>query len=382
MECTKPNSPALEAARLPCDGGRSRRPAPRQARAAMLWGLGLFVFSQAALGLYIERRRPELRDPTFEIKYRQLKKQVSAAPAPPVTVVFFGSSMTASGIDAGLLEGPVAQAAGRPAVVFNLGVYNSGPLSNLIYLRRLLKRGLRPDLAVIEVSPLLHDFPTAPSDLALFPAQRLEHGEVALVQRYGNDKERWQQWWQSCLVPVYGHRLAILNYCRAQFLVPFNDRLPLWQHMDVHGWIHGWLQQQVNEPKRHREALAWTRRVIGPRLAHYAPGEPPHRALTELLDLVKQEHVPAMLLQMPEGPLLQSLYAPGSEVAIIAEFERLARQYHLPLVRARNWLSEDQMYDSHHATGAGARVLTERLGREAIVPLLRQASRLEQIASK
>jgi hypothetical protein len=323
------------------------------------------VLSQVGLRAYIERREPELRDPTFEIKYRRLSRRLAECPAPPVKVVFFGSSMTAHGIAAGLLDEPLARASGRPAVAFNLGIHSSGPFSQLLYLRRLLDRGARPDLAVIEVTPMVYDAPDCPADVSLFPGARLERREVSLVERYAPDRELWPDWWLANLVPAYGHRLAILC-CRAQCLVPHEDRLLVWQEMDASGW----LPQEPYEPERHRCALEALRARSGPRLAEYAAGEPPLRALSELLDLLQKERVPALLLLMPEGPVLRSLYAPGSDAALIDRVAELGRRHHFPFVRAREWLGEDLFVDSHHATQEGARVFTERLGREALVPLL------------
>jgi hypothetical protein len=343
----------------------------QRGRAALLWGLGLFILSQATLSLYTERRAPELRDPTFEIKYRQLRRRLDACSQRPVTVVFFGSSMTVHGIDAGRLEGPLAQAAGRPVVAYNLGIHRAGPLCHLLHVRRLLERGIRPDLIVIEVSPLLHDCLDVPSDIGLLPGEMLERHEVRLVQRYAADAQRWQHWLQALLVPAYGHRLAMLNYL-AQFLVPFDDRMKVWHSMDEHGWV----KQEDYEPERHRQALERMRRFMGPRLATYKPGEPSMQALVELLDLLQKEHVPALLLLMPEGPQLRSLYAPGSDTGLIEQFAALGRKYGIPFVRARDWLAEDQFVDSHHATWKGAEVLTDRLGREVLAPLLDSSFRV------
>src|SRR5262249_52948726 len=107
----------------------------RRGRAAILWGLALFVLTQVGLRLFIERVRPALRDPTFEIKYQQLVRQVAAFPEAPLKVVFLGSSMTAHGIDAAALDGPLSAAAQHPTLAFNFGIHRSGPLSQLVYVR-------------------------------------------------------------------------------------------------------------------------------------------------------------------------------------------------------------------------------------------------------
>ena len=342
----------------------SRRGLRGHGRAAVLWGLGLFVLSQVGLLAYIERRGPELRDPTFEVKYRLLTRRLAACPERPVTVICLGSSMTANGMNTGLLEGLLAQALNRPVVAFNLGFYSSGWLSQHIHLGRLLHRGVRPDLVVIELSPLVLDDAGVTNDLALFAGSRLEGREVALVRRYTTDPDLVADRREALLVPVYGHRLAILN-CEAQFLVPFGDRLYLWVDADAHGWA----KAEYRDPKDRPEALAAMAEATGPRFANFQVNPTARQMLTDLLACAQQEGVPALLVRMPEGPRLRSLYGPGLDEELMKEFAALSRRYDFPLVNARDWLGEDLLTDSIHATGEGAEVLTRRLGK-AMVPLL------------
>lgn len=334
----------------------------RQGRAALLSGIGLFVLSQLALIGYIAWRKPELRDPTFEVKYRQLDRLLSASPTPPLKVLFLGSSMTAYDIDAGLLEQPLSQAAGRPVVCFNFGLLGGGPISELIYLGRLLQRGVRPDLAVIEVTPRVFDFP---ADLAFYQPHRLERREVPLIQRYnGADGLQWQ-WWQAFLVPVHGHRLAILNYC-VRFLVPHAERIPCWGDIDSHGWV----ELVAPDPAAHTQSLEHLRSHDGPRLTDYQISTLSQQALTELLDLLTIQSIPTVLLVPPEGPTMRSLYPARAVAALIRHFADVSEAHHFPFVNAREWLTEEMLCDSFHATSQGARVFTERLGHEVLAPLL------------
>jgi hypothetical protein len=334
----------------------------RQGRAALLWGIGLFVLSQLALIGQIAWREPELRDPTFEVKYRQLDRLLSASATPPLKVVFLGSSMTAYDINAGLLDQPLSQAAGRPVVCFNFGLLGGGPISELIYLGRLLQRGVRPDLAVIEVTPRVFN---TPSDLPFYQAHRLERSEVPLIQRYSGADGLQRQWWQAFLVPVHGHRLAILNYC-VPFLVPHAERIPCWGGMDSHGWV----ELEVPDPARHARSLEHLRSHVGPGLADYQISTLPQQALTELLDLLTTQSIPTVLLLPPEGPTMRSLYPARTVAALIRHFAEVSEAHHFPFVNAREWLAEEMLCDSFHATSQGARVFTERLGHEVLAPLL------------
>ena len=64
-------------------------------------------------------------------------------------MVVLGSSRVAYGVDAGSLSRQ-----GYPtALVYNFGILGSGPLLNLVNLRRLLDAGIRPNLLYVEILP-------------------------------------------------------------------------------------------------------------------------------------------------------------------------------------------------------------------------------------
>ena len=183
----------------------------RRMRGTLLLSLAAFVLFQAGLRLIIDEWQPELRDPPFEIKYRQLTGLVNQHRQPPATVVFLGSSMTAHGIRPALMGPPLEVALGRPVVGYNLGINGAGPIAQLIYAQRLLRRGIRPDLLVLEASPMHYGVGQAEQEMRRFPAHVLEKPDLDILQRYGDLPERRGEWLQSRLVPAYGHRLMILN---------------------------------------------------------------------------------------------------------------------------------------------------------------------------
>jgi len=338
-----------------------------QGKAALLWGLALFVLAQAGLRFFIDTVRPELRDPTFEVKFRQFKDRLAACSAQPLSIVFFGSSMSVHGIKPSVLEPLLARELQRDIVAHNLAIHASGPLSHLIYLNRMLQRGVRPDLVVIEVSPLLHDTLKNTSDLALFPVSRLERLDLPLVEQYGHDYNLKWQWLESRLTPIHSHRLAMLNYW-AKAIVPFVDQMMVWHDVDDHGW----LKQEDHGPERLPAVLDHLEAEMKPRLDRYLVGAPPLRALTELLARLHQERIGAVLLQMPEGPRLRSLYPAAPIAALFQEFANLSRRYAAPLIHAREWLDESLFVDSHHLTWRGADALTGKLALE-LAPFLGQA---------
>ena len=149
---------------------RTRAQLQARARTVVLGAVGLFLLAQIGLRGVIEFARPELRDPVFEIKYRQYVRLRHQAGPAAASVVFMGSSLSAHGVRADLVDQPVAAALGRPAFGFNLGTNGSGPFTHRVYLQRLLQRGDKPDLVILELSPIFFDFPDGPNDLEHFPA--------------------------------------------------------------------------------------------------------------------------------------------------------------------------------------------------------------------
>jgi hypothetical protein len=352
-------------------GRNCRDRAAGRACRAVLWGAALFAISQFVLRIGIERVRPELRDPTFEIKFRALSRLRNKSPQPPATVLFLGSSMTAHGMKAGMVDEPLSAALGRPAIGFNMATSAAGPLTHLLYVQRLLRRGVRPDMIVLEASPLLYDYPKACSDLCRFPPETLGSGDLETVRRYSSDPDLVDDWRQAFLVPTYGHRLTILTQSAVAF-VPFNDRLELWRDMDTHGWRM--LSQHTAE--KHQEVLADVKKHFTERLERYAVARADRvdlAALRELSALLVRERIATTMVEMPEGPLLRKLYRPEGLAEILSEFRTIAEEHGFQRIEAREDLDEDMFTDSYHLAAEGAEKLTARVLREAILPRMSSA---------
>ena len=336
-----------------------------RARCGLIVGLALFLLLQLGLGAVIEGWRPELRDPTFEIKYRQLTRLLSKHRQPPATIVFLGSSMTASGVDAGRMEGSLASSLGRPVVSYNLGINGNGPLSHLIHMERLLRRGLRPDVVCIEISPLMCDAGQSRLDIERFPANVLEHRDLDTLERFADPPDLRTEWWQAHLVPIHGHRGMILNQS-ARALVPFNERVELWGDVDAHGWR----PRPVPSQDEHRHFLAEVESEFKVRWARHKVDQVPLDALRDLTALLAKERIMAVLVVMPEGPMMRSLYVTELAAPVMDEFAKIGQQHGFPLIHARDWLDEDMFRDSYHLHADGAKAFTERLLHEALTPTI------------
>jgi hypothetical protein len=343
----------------------------------VLWGVASFVVLQLVLTLAREGWLPELRDPPFGAKIKYLAKRTRQAPNPPTTVVMLGSSRTAFGFRAKLLEAPLTQAQRWPVVVFNFGIYGAGPVSQLLYLNELLARGIRPDLLLIEVAPMFLDDQSEREEISRLPADRLGRRDLAVVERYRGPPNVGLRadWWRAAAVPVYAHRIVILSEL-LPVLLPRYLRIECCRTIDDSGWLRLQLAARYLTPEGRQGRRESVRAELAPALGRLRTDGKGIQALRELLTLARRKGISAALILMPEGPYFRESYPPGSWQCVCSLMESLHREFGCPLINCREWIAEEGFVDSHHLLPEGAAVFTERLGREAILPLLesRQAA--------
>lgn len=334
----------------------------------MLTALGCFVLAQLGLSLTVALWLPQLRDPNHALKADRLKQRM-AGPERPLTVVMLGSSRTLYGLQGQSLETPLTRKMGRPVVMFNFGLSGAGPLTELLTLRRLLADGVRPDLLLVEVLPplLAGQIPFLDAMPQRHPASSLRAQELSLVKRYGGSYQQGlrRAWGKCWLLPCYHHRFALVSSLFPS-LLPYNDRLDGYRGINDSGDLPA-MYKAAQRPV----ALAAAAREYETYLHGFRLGGGGPQALEELVQLCRREGVPVALVVMPEGPAFRSWYRGQSWREIQDFLAGLSRRYAVPVVNAHEWLAEDDFVDSHHMLPWGGARFSERLGREAIVPLLR-----------
>jgi hypothetical protein len=344
---------------------RTRQTLQARARNALLAGIVLFVLSQAALRVAIEERRPELRDPNFENKFARLTRLLEERQPSPATILFMGSSVTVWGVKADLVEEPAAAVLDRRVAAFNLANNGSGPLTQLVYLQRLLRRGIKPDLVVLETSPMMYGDVENPCDTMLYPPRVLDRRDLDTIERHTRQADLHNNWWQAFLLPAYAHRIPILSQS-ATIFVRHDDRIDQWVGMDDHGWRR-W---EVPPPELHEKNLKRVQVELQARIGKFKLGKHNLAILHETTQLLAANRIPTIMVMMPEGPVFRSIYPPGSLGPFVGEMSALSRQHGMPFVQAREWMDEAKFIDSYHLTHVGATEFTERLVREGILPAL------------
>ena len=341
---------------------RRRRVTERGRARLVLLSAGIwFVAAQAGLLGLVEHWDPFLRDPQYGSRLALLRRRLAEAPGRPL-VLFMGTSRTLNGVRPSLLPA-------GPVVAFNFGQAASGPLRQVLTLRRLLREGIRPAHVYLEVLPAQC---CAGGEAEILLDQRWPGLDdwPALRHYWPASHSRWR-WWRERLLPCVGLRDRLLGR-----LLP----------CVVPNWARPWRTDAlVTEDDGYfgygndlsGEALVrWQARVrasAAPHLRAFRIDAEADRALRHFLSLCRKEHLPVTLLLLPEGSVCRGWYSPLALARLVSYLDGLREQFGVEVVDARRWVGDDGFSDSVHLLPRGANVFTRRFGRE--VYLSRQGDR-------
>jgi hypothetical protein len=269
---------------------RAPRRRQRFARSAVLSGLAAVLALNLGLLAAVELI-PRLRDPFYGDKARRLWQRLRESTEKPITVVMIGSSRTGVGFHAKLAEEQLARTFSRPMVVFNFGNPSAGPVTNLLYLRRLLAEGLRPDYLLIEVMPpfLAAERPE-PLERAGFATHRLKRDELELAVRYGFPEDEIRPDLVGDRVePVVWPARDAARPLPADRIAP-STALELEPDTDPCGWnAVPWGRPS---PEEMQARIVRGHRIYGSTLAALQFGGGSAAALRDLLNLCREQNIP------------------------------------------------------------------------------------------
>src|SRR5262249_36448115 len=149
-----------------------------RARHAVVWGIVAFVGMQLGMSVAMEHISPQWRDPEYGYKLRELRDRLRENPDRPLLLVV-GSSRSGLGVCPADFELKDNENSRAP-LVFNMAISGSGPLFELMSLKRVLSEGIRPRWVMLEVlAPLLYQEP-AWSEWQWLNINRLSLNDVTL----------------------------------------------------------------------------------------------------------------------------------------------------------------------------------------------------------
>ena len=329
-----------------------------RARAVVVGALVVFIGLQLGLRAAMSYW-PVLRDPDWGNRIVRLDELIDAQPPKPLLIVL-GSSHTALGLRPAALMETWARTGDSP-LVFNFSRLGNGPLFELLYLHRLLDRGIRPDWLIVEIWPILLD------DSALdgrederLDVHRLQSADWPVLARHSTLHDSlFDQWWWDELTPWYSQRSVLIGYFAPGWrpFEPFGDQL----FAGLDPW--GWREWRAMNRQRYRKEAArtirrWSNRLESLRVSARADGE-----LREILELCRERVIPASLLLMPESSDLRRSYSESSRRTLLEYLAKLGDEYGAPLIDTSDWAPDAAFGDADHLMAPGADQFSRRLAK-------------------
>jgi hypothetical protein len=332
-----------------------RRRADTRARAIVLGGIFVFLALQAGLSAAMSSW-PVLRDPDYGNRIVRLEALVREHPRKPLLLVL-GSSHTALGFRPDVVMQAWSEGAEPPAV-FNFSRLGNGPLFELLYLHRLLARGIRPAWVLLELWPLLLDDRNLDGrEDERLDVHRLQSGDWPVLARHSTlHQQLHRQWWWDGLTPWYSQRSTLMGYFAPLWrrVEPFGDFL--FAGLDEWGWRE-WAA--MNRDRYRREAQRMTA-AWNARLANLQPSARAEREIREVLQLCREHAIAVSLLLMPESSGLRATYSAGAKRRLAEYLRKLADEHGAPLIDTRDWSPDEDFGDADHLTAEGATRFTRR----------------------
>jgi hypothetical protein len=338
-----------------------------RARRSLIWFGLCFCVMTCALAWVVERRLPEVRDPEFAVKIEHLRLQIARSPKQPL-VVMLGSSRSALGFRAGDVH---ETRNGVPVLVYNFAILGGGPFLELLCLQRLLASGVHPDYLVIEVFPaLLNSAGNHSLEEVWLQSGRMRLSEILHLERFHTQQGRLIRRWAHARAEPW---LALHWLLQPSTESTSTEGEALFDYvagtrMDDHGWIP-YYASGVNADQR-LISLIKTQAQYRDSMRLFRPADRSVAALETLLATCQGLKIRVALVLMPEGEDFRKFYPPGLPEQLDGLVRKISDRWNAPLVDGRDWVPDSHLADSHHALPSGAVILTRRLAREAIRPLL------------
>ena len=363
--------PRLWSLRLRRTGRRSSPPARHRARAAVLAGVAAFAVLELGLGLASEVY-PRIRDPFYGDKLVKLRAKLQAHPGRPC-VVMLGTSRTGFAFHGTRIERHLHDR-GQDAAVFNYGIPASGPVTHLLYARRLFADGVTPDRLLVEVLPsMMADRPDGPLESLFVYGDRLTYRELDTATRLGFPAAEVRGWWRGATFnPWYTLRFQLLGRV-VQSWIPWQLRFDWSRGCDESGW--GTPLRDVATAEEQAAGRAAAFHEYAPVLSDLKPGGHAETALRELLALCRDRGVPVKLVLMPESTVFRGWYPPHVRARLAAFLAGVSAETGCEVIDARGWVADVGFSDGHHLLRPGAEAFSDHLADEVLAPWLADGGR-------
>jgi hypothetical protein len=313
-------------------------------RVAILWLLGTFVLGQLGMAVWVERGSPELRDPEYAMLSSLLESK-RAEHSDKKLAIFLGSSRVSHGFDA-------REAGTDETLVVNMGIAGCGPYLQEVILDRLLAKGIKPDLLILEVMhPFFNEATGKTLDHFLLDGARLNWEETRLLPQYGHTRGgAYRRWITGRIVPTSRHQAELQQeVIESEFRFEASPPSPL-APIDSFGFRRKWIEPET--------------RIGMTRMAHdqydgfyrdFKLGEAPYQRLLSIMEKARRADIEVLVVLTPEGSPFRNIMTTNTVEAIEQFKSRIQQEGGVKIVDARDWIEDPLFYDMHHLLPEGAK---------------------------
>ncbi|MFO0802781.1 MAG: hypothetical protein U0791_06610 [Gemmataceae bacterium] len=338
------------------------RPPRRRSRGTLAWFAAAFFSLNIAAFLAIDASDLNLRDPEYGRRLRHLKRRIAEHPERPLVVVI-GSSRTSMGVR------PSAWEAFRPGspndpLIFNMSLVGSGPLMELMCLRRLHDDGIRPDAVILEYWP-----PFLREDGPYYEPSRIDHARLrdsdrTLVRDYWDHPEETERLMRrDRLNPLFQTRQRLLAQVFPLWQ-PWDKRVDLgWMALDEWGWLAGLEETYPPKPEARQLRLQACEKIYRPQFVEgYSIHPLADRAFREAVAEARSHGAKAAIAYLPESSEFRSWMPDDVERTAQNHLAKLRSELNVPLINLRHAMPDGYLVDGFHLSKDGATAFTKTFG--------------------
>jgi hypothetical protein len=356
-------------------------PLHHRARSALLWAGAWFMFAQFLGGLVLDYVWTSVRFPSAD-RHMAALEQMPASP----DIIFFGSSRFEAGIHLAEIQRTLqAELPGtcQPRV-FNAAVPAGDPICGDYLLKQMLSRGVRPALAIIEVSPetlstynewlayhirrqlCWNDVPAYFLDIC---RSRLI-GKLVMARVLPLHVHRRQL--RQDLVERLNHRLIepppLEHWQAAGSTATASDANPTWAGVLHHFGDVPSAEQRENTQRWIGQPYRW--------LGHFQIGGTATAALERMLERCREHGIRPILVGVPVTQPHRAAYTPPIEAAFQMYVHAIVQRFGCSFVDYRAQVPDAFFSDNHHLLpDEGGLYFSHRLACEVLAPAWRLAAR-------
>lgn len=362
-----------------------------QARNFLVWLVVFFLVGCVLLDFLVDRiPKPtvlKVNDPAFwDLKEVYANRLSEVRVRGGQSVLMLGSSKTQFGFRGETVEAAMGgDSTGNP-LAFGFGLPGMGPLYQWTCAKRLEKMGLLPDIVLLEVHGAL--FVNDPGNgqgisrqLGWLPRDRVLAKEWMDYRSFGVSTIP-----QGGMGPEwYEDRFALLSPLR--ILVQSMDSGPKKPRGAIDRWGGPRLPTDADteDPRvktlynldktreEYAEMVGKPHRGSGSPLEPKDVAGPGWVALKRTIEFLRENGCHVILVRMPEGPAFRSWYAPRLTQVQELKWSTLMGHDKDNWIDAWEWMGEDKFWDSNHLNPRGAKLFSERLGRQIGLLLKRKS---------